>query len=106
MEPASDSEGVDISQYPVRDEVFSVCQAELWPSFLALSPLFSLSGRLSAELSFSFSHALLLSLTTTTTATTILRIQVRVWMTISLCHEAAGFFPCTQGVCVYTLILN
>ena len=26
MEPASDSEGVDISQYRVRDEVFSVCQ--------------------------------------------------------------------------------
>ena len=39
MEPASDSEGVegvDSLQYPVRDEVFSVCQ--LWSSFLALSP--------------------------------------------------------------------
>ena len=89
MEPASDSESVDILQYPIRDELFSVCQPSYGHLFSLSLPSYLFFAVCQQKLSFSFSLPLLLSLTTSTTATTILRIQVRIWMIISLCHEAA-----------------
>ena len=90
MESASDSEGVDILQYPVRDAVFSVCQ----PSYGHLFSLSLLSYLCLVVCQPSyrclFSLSLLLSLTTTTTATTILR-------------SLDDNFPVhTGGVCVRT----
>ena len=70
--------------------------AELSSSFLAPSPFFSPSGRLSAELSSSFLISLLLFPTTTRTTTTSLRIGVFLVCLPSYCllfSFSPPFFP-------------